>query len=322
MSKSKLVITHPIHEAGIRLLKDYFEIEQHSEKLLNEEALMQLVTGAEGLITWLTDPVTDRVLEAAGSQLKIIAQYAVGFDNIDLEAAAKRNILVTNTPGVISGPAVAEHAFTLMFAVARHTVPADHFLRTGMYKHWDPEIFVGQQLTGKNVGIIGTGQIGSIFAKMCHNGLGMRVLYTDLKRNEAIERDLGAIKVTQERLLKEADVVSLHVPLLPSTKHLIDGEALKRMKKSAILVNTSRGPIVKEEALIKALQEKEIFGAGLDVYEHEPQVSPELIALENAVLMPHIGSATETARIGMAECVARNIRVAFSGEQPPNLIKK
>lgn len=318
----RIVVTHPIHEAGLKLLRDRFEVKVHEKKELSDTDFKKLVKGADALVTLLTDQVTAEVMDAAGSQLKIIAQFAVGFDNVDLEAAKQRNIFVTNTPGGISGPAVAEHALMLMLSVARHTVPADAFMRTGKYKQWDPDIFIGRQLTGATVGIIGTGQIGSIFAKMCHNGMGMKVLYSDVNRNEDLERDLGALQVPKEKLLVEADVVSIHVPLLPATHHLINAEALQMMKHTAILINTSRGPVVDEKALVTALKHKHIFGAGLDVFEFEPKLAEGLAELENVVAMPHIGSATEAARIGMAECVARNIITTFAGETPPNNIVK
>jgi glyoxylate reductase len=318
----KIFVTHQIHEAGLKLLRDRYDVEVTTENTLAHDDLLKKVKGVDALVSLLTDKIDAEVMEVAGPQLKIIAQFAVGFDNIDLEAAKAKGIVVTNTPGGISGPAVAEHAIMMMFAVARHAIPADTFMRSGKYKQWDPDAFIGRQLTGATVGIIGTGQIGSIFAKMCHNGLGMKVLYTDMNRNEALEKDLGALKVDQAQLLAEADVVSLHVPLLPSTQHLINAEALHMMKPSAILLNTSRGPVVDENALVKALEEKHIFGAGLDVYEFEPKMAEGLAKLENVVTMPHIGSATEAARIGMAECVARNIIAQFSGEEVPNNIIK
>lgn len=318
----KIVVTHPIHEAGLKLLRERYDVTVNEKKDLSETDLKEMVKGADAIVSLLTDKMTAEVMEAAGDQLKIIAQFAVGFDNIDCEAAKQKNIVVTNTPGAISGPAVAEHAFMMMFAIARHAIPADAFMRTGKYKQWDPDLFIGRQLTGATVGIIGTGQIGSIFAKMCHNGLGMKVLYTDMNRNEALEKDLGALQVPQEKLLAEADVVSLHVPLLPSTQHLINEAALHMMKPNAILLNTSRGPVVDENALVQALKEKHIFGAGLDVFEFEPKLADGLAELDNVVVMPHIGSATEAARIGMAECVARNIIAQFSGEAVPNNIIK
>jgi glyoxylate reductase len=317
----KLVITRPIPEEGMAMLRDRYEIVVHDDWLMNEDQLKEFVTGADVLVSLLTDPVTDAVMEAAGPQLRLISQYTVGFDNVDLAAAKRRGITVTNTAGSISGPAVAEHVFALMFAVARHIRTADHYTRTGQYKHWEPNLFIGELLTGKTVGIVGTGQIGSIFARMCHNGLQMRVLYTDVVRNDNLERETGATKVELEQLLPQADVISLHVPLLPTTRHLISMEHLQQMKPSAILINTARGPVVDEVALVQTLRERRIAGAGLDVFEWEPYLADGLNELDNVVLTPHIASATHITRVQMAECVARNILAFTEGQTPPNLVK-
>jgi len=316
-----VVVTRPIPDAGLNLMRELYNVTVHDDTLMSEDELCDFVKGADAIVSLITEKISDKVMAAAGDQLKIIAQFAVGYDNIDLEAAKKRGILVTNTPGVLSGPAVAEHALNLMFAIARHTVPADAFMRTGKYSQWDPNLFIGQQLTGKTVGIIGTGQIGSIFAQACHNGLRMKVLYTDMNRNERLEKDLGAMQVEKEQLLKEADVISLHVPLLPSTKHLISDHELSLMKDNAILLNTSRGPVVDEIALTKALKANKIFGAGLDVFEFEPKLAEGLAELDNVVVSPHIGSATGAARLSMAECVARNVVTCLQGLEVPNLVK-
>lgn len=320
MSKPRVVITRPIQEAGIKKLKEHFIVDVHSDALMSEKQLKAFVKGADAIVSLLTEKISDSVLEAAGPQLKIVAQYAVGFDNIDLEAAKKRGVIVTNTPGFLSGPAVAEHVFNLMFAIARHTVPADKFMRGGKYKQWDPNLFLGQQLTGKTVGIVGGGQIGSIFAGICHKGLGMKVLYTDIVKNERLETELGAKKVALERLLVNSDVVSLHVPLLPSTRHLIGKEQFHIMKPNAILINTSRGPVVDENALVKALSGRVIAGAGLDVFEFEPHLAKGLAKMESVVVTPHIGSATVDARIAMAECVAKNVTLVLSGKSAENIV--
>jgi lactate dehydrogenase-like 2-hydroxyacid dehydrogenase len=319
--KLKIVVTRPIHEAGLTILKKHFDVTVHDDSIMTAKELKDFVKGADGIVSLLTEKITADVLDAAGPQLKIVAQFAVGYDNIDLKAAAERNIYVTNTPGYLSGPAVAEHVFNLMFAVARHTVPADAFMRTGKYKQWDPNLFLGQQLTGKTVGIVGGGQIGSIFAGMCHNGMKMKVLYYDVMKNPALEKDLGATKVSLEKLLVHSDIVSLHVPLLPSTQHMISKEQFHIMKPNAILINTARGPVVDEAALGEALKNNVIYGAGIDVFEHEPKLSKGLEKLENLVVTPHIGSATEAARIAMAECVARNVMAVFAGEAPANIVK-
>jgi len=288
---------------------------------MDKAQLCEFVKGAEVIVSLLTDPIDGEVLDAAGPQLKAVAQYTVGYDNIDLEAAKARSVIVTHTAGTLSATAVAELALGGLLAVARHTVQADAYMRSGAYKYWDPSIFLGQQLTGKTVGIIGTGQIGSLFATMCHHVFRAKILYTDMVSNLSLEKSLGAMKVSKEELLARADVVSLHVPLLASTRHLIGEGELQQMKKTAILINTSRGPVVDEGALVRALQNREIFGACLDVYESEPDPAEGLAALDNVVLTPHIASATETTRTAMAECVVRNIKAVLAGETPPDLVR-
>ncbi|MBU6388887.1 D-glycerate dehydrogenase [Patescibacteria group bacterium] len=321
-SQPKVVVTRPIHEAGLKMLQSRYAVTVHADTIMTPTQLRTFVKGADAVVTLLTDAVDDTMMEAAGSQLKVIAQYAVGFDNIDLEAAKQRGIIVCNTPGAISAPAVAEHAVTLMFATARHLLPADTFMRHGRYKHWDPNLFLGRDLVGKTVGILGSGQIGSQFARICHNGLRMRVLYYDICRNEAIEKDLGATKVSLEQLLVTSDVVSIHLPLNRETRHLLGKEEFRLMKPTAVLINTGRGPIINENALVKALADKELYAAGLDVFEFEPELAAGLAKLENVVVTPHIGSATELTRQGMAESVARNIHAVLSGETPTNVVSK
>lgn len=316
----RIAITRPIPEAGIKLLRQHHEVVVHEDKVLSVSELKDFIKGADIVISLLSEKLTEEVLESAKDTLKAICQFTVGFDNIDVEAAKRLGIIVTNTPGSISANAVAEHAVNLMFSLARHTDPADKFMRAGKYKQWDPNLFLGYNLFDKTVGIIGTGQIGSVFAGICHNGLRMRVLYTDMVRNERLEKELGAKKVTQEHLLAEADVVSLHVPLLPTTRHLINQDSFKIMKPSAILINTARGPVVDEKALVKALKDKEIYGAGLDVFEFEPELTEGLTDLDNVIITPHIASATESTRIGMAEAAARNALAIIRGEEPPNRV--
>jgi lactate dehydrogenase-like 2-hydroxyacid dehydrogenase len=319
--KPRVVITRPIPEEGLKLLHEYADVTMHDEKLMDTEELKKFIHGADIVISLLTDKLTREVLESAGPQLKAICQYTVGYDNVDLEAAHNLGIKVTNTPGALSGLAVAEFTVNLMFTVARHTIVADTYMRSGKYQYWDPFLYLGENMLGKTVGIIGTGQIGSIFAGVCHNGLKMKVLYNDVNRNENLERDLGAHKVGLDFLLKESDVVSLHVPLLPSTHHLISTEQFKMMKPSAILLNTSRGPVVDEVALVEALKTNQIYGAGIDVFEFEPKLAEGLAEQEHVVLTPHIASATESTRIGMSHAAGRNAIAIIRGETPPNLVK-
>lgn len=285
------------------------------------------VAGAAAVLSLLTDKIDDSVMAAAGPQLKIIANYAVGFDNIDLEAAKKRNIYVTNTPGGFEC-AVAEHTLALMLAVARNLIPADKYVRDGKYHHWEPEIFMGMELSGKTLGVVGMGRIGSQVAKAAKFGFGMNVIYYSHKKCDGMD-DFRFVETLAE-LLKEADIVTLHVPLTPETKHLISKKELSAMKKTAILINTARGAVVDELALIEALKGNWIAGAGLDVFEdeanidlasHEATVNPELIALQNVVLTPHIASATIEARSEMSRLAASNILTALEGLVPPNIAK-
>jgi lactate dehydrogenase-like 2-hydroxyacid dehydrogenase len=319
---AKIVVTRPIAENGLNLLRNAgHEVIVHDDWLMNEDQLKEFVVGAEVILCLLTDPVTDAVMEAAGSQFKLIATYNVGYDNIDLHAAKRRGLTVTSTAGFISSIAVAEHAFALMFAVARMVRPADNYVRGGNYHYWNPNLFTGQQLRGKTVGIIGTGQIGSLFATMCAEGLNMEVLYTDVMQSMPLEMTLGAKKVELNELLQRSDVVSIHVPLLPSTTGMISHEQLGMMKNTAVLVNTARGPIIDEEALVQALRERKIWGAGLDVFKYEPYLAGGMQELDNVVVTPHIASATAPTREGMSDNVARNILAVLEGKTPPCPVK-
>ncbi len=267
--------------------------------------------GAEALVAILTDKIDGEFMDKAGPQLRVIANYAVGYDNIDIEAARVRNIFVTNTPGGFE-KSVAEHAAGLMLAVGRKIVRADKFVRQGEFERWDPNLFLGMEFSGKTLGVVGMGRIGTAMAKICEQGLGMKIM--------AYSRSGGNLN----DLLTQADVVSLHVPLTAETKHLIGAKELSSMKKTAILINTARGAVVDEMALAKALQEKWILGAGLDVFEDETKQVTEseriLYGLDNVVLTPHIASATEEARGEMSKIVAENIIAALSGEKPKDSI--
>lgn len=268
--------------------------------------------GADGILSLLTDKIDGAFMDQAGLQLKIIANYAVGFDNIDLEAAKTRNIFVTNTPGGFE-TAVAEHTVGLILAVGRKIVQADKFVRAGEYERWDPNLFIGLEFSGKTIGIVGMGRIGSVVAKICGQGLGMKVVTCTKDKNSLND------------LLARSDVVSLHVPLCAETRHLIGQKELSLMKKTAILINTARGAVVEEMALAKALREKWILGAGLDVFEDETRIVTDseriLYGLENVVLTPHIASATLEARSEMSRLAAQNIIQALSGQTPKNLVQ-
>lgn len=275
----------------------------------------------EILITLLTDKV-DSVVIGVAPTLKLIANYATGFDNINLEDAKARGIVVTNAPTIQSAEAVSEHTISLMIALARKLIPADTFTKAGRYEGWDPMLFIGSNFFGKTLGLVGTGQIGKRVAKYAR-ALGLKVLYFDVKREEAFEQEQGVeYRASVEELLPEADFVSLHVPLLPSTQHLMNESHFNIMKPSAYLINTSRGPVVDEQALEKAVRENVIAGAALDVYEYEPTIAEGLRALENVILTPHIASASIEARQEMAEVVLKNVQAFISGEVPPNIVTK
>ena len=316
----KIYITRIIPESGVKILKDKgYEIVVNSEdRVLTKEELINSLKGQnyDALFCLLTDKIDGEVMDAFGPQLKIIANMAVGFDNIDIEEVKKRGIMVTNTPDVLTDT-VAEHTFALMLAIAHRIVEADKFTRAGKYNGWAPMLLLGGDLSGKTLGVVGLGRIGSRVAYHAAKGFDMKVLYYDIKRNE----EFSATYTSLEDLLKQSDFVSIHVPFLESTHHLINAENLKLMKPTAYLINTSRGPIIDEAALAEALSNKIIKGAALDVFEFEPKITPELLKLDNIILTPHIASATEETRSKMSALAATNIIEALEGRTPPNLLK-
>lgn len=313
-------LTRPIPEAGEEILKKAFRhFEMNTDdRVLAREELLRHVRGKHGLVTLLTDKIDAEVLDTAGPQLRAVANVAVGFDNIDIAAATERGICVTNTPGVLTD-ATADFAWALLMACARRIPESEKYLRAGKYKYWGPKLFLGGDIVGRTLGIIGAGRIGAAVAKRA-TGWDMRILYTDVQPNPNLEKSVAATFVDFETLLKESDYISVHVPLLPSTSHLINAETLRKMKPTAYLINTSRGPVVDEAALAAALKDGVIAGAGLDVFEEEPKVHPELLELENVVITPHIASATIETRTKMATMAADNLISALSGRRPPNLV--
>lgn len=320
--KPLIVITRKIPEEGIDKLlhNERLEFRVHqSATPLGKQKITSFVKNANAIVSILDDKIDEEVIKSAGPELKIIANYAVGFDNIDLKAATKHNVAVTNTPDS-SSRAVAEFTMTVMLNLAKHIEEGDKFTERGKYKFWDPNLLLGHELGGTTMGIIGCGKIGTMAAQMCYYGLGMKILYADIVKNEGLERSTHAYHTSINRLLESADFVSLHVPLLPSTRHLINAHTIKKMKPSAYLVNTSRGPVVDEKELISALKNKTIAGAALDVYEHEPKIASELTKLPNVITTPHIASATHEARKIMGRMVAENILYALKGERPPGLV--
>lgn len=321
----KIFITRKIPKAGINKLKEKgYEIKiSPFDGVLTKEKLIEAIKDKkfDAILSLLTDKIDKEIIDAAGKQLKIIANYAVGFDNIDVKYAKEKEILITNTPDVLTNT-VAEHTFALMLAISHRIAEADKFVRQGKYQGWAPELLLGSDLREKIIGIVGLGRIGARVAYQAVRGFDAKIIYHDVKRNEEFEKEFSATyKEKLEDLLKEADYITLHVPLLPSTHHLINEEKLKLMKSSAYLINTSRGPIIDEKALVRALEKGVIKGAALDVFENEPDLTPGLAELNNIILTPHIASGTEETRSKMSELAAENIIAALEGNPPLNLVK-
>lgn len=320
--KKRVFVTRRIPEAGLELLRVRKDVEltvYGKDTAIPRASLLKGVKGADAVLSLLTERIDDELLDAAGPQLRIVSNMAVGFDNVDIPACAKRGVMVSNTPGVLTD-AVAEHAFALMLAICRRIPESDRFLRAGKYMGWGPLMLLGTELKGKTLGILGLGRIGAGVAHRAVRGMGMKVAYYDVRRNEQFEKDYGATFGTVEEVLAAADVVSVHVPLLPTTRHLIDAKKLLLMKKTAYLVNTSRGPIVDEKALVAALKKKVIAGAALDVFENEPALAPGLAKLENVVITPHTASATIEARSAMAKLAAQAVIDALDGKTPQYVV--
>jgi glyoxylate reductase len=317
--KSSVFVTRRIPDAGLELLKEElggFDMNP-ADRVLSRRELLEGVRGREAVLCLLTDRIDAKVMEAAGPKVRIFSNMAVGVDNIDLAEATRRRILVGNTPGVLT-EATAEMAWALLFAAARRVVESDRFTRAGRFKGWDPLLFRGAKVSGKTLGVVGAGRIGTAFALMSQ-GFKMNVLYTGKTPQEALEKKLGARRVDLPALLRESDFVSVHINLTRETRHLIGRKELALMKQSAILVNTSRGPVIHEAALVEALKNRKIGGAGLDVYEEEPRFSKALARLDNAVLTPHIASSTTDTRNRMALLAAENLVAALKGERPRHL---
>lgn len=321
----KIFITRPIPDKGPNLLKQagYEVVINPDDRVLTKEELIGCLKEDryDAVLCLLTDKIDMDVLDVAGPQCKIFANYAVGFDNIDVKAANERNIMITNTPGVLTDT-VAEHTFALMLAIAHRIAESDRFTRAGKYHGWEPMLLLGTDVSKKVLGIVGLGRIGSRVAHHGARGFDMKVIYYDTKRNLEFEKEFNAeFKENVDDIFKEADFVSIHVPLLPETRHLVNQERLALMKPSAYLVNTSRGPIIDEIALVHTLKTGIIRGAALDVFENEPAITPGFAELENVILTPHTASATVETRQAMSGLAAENIIAALSGIPPPNLIK-
>ena len=317
--KPKVFVSREIPKPGLDLLRKKCMVTVSSKpRVLTKNELISGIKGKDALLCLLTDKIDQSVMKAE-KNLKVIANYAVGFDNVDVASATKMKIPVTNTPGVLTD-SVADHTCALIMSVARRIVESDKFVRAGKYKSWEPMLMLGGDFKGKTLGILGLGRIGSAVAERMYRGFGVKVLYYDIKRNPAFERNVKAKYASVRDLMKNSDYVSVHVPLLPSTRHLVGAKELKMMKKTAYLVNTSRGPVIDESALVAALKRKQIAGAALDVFENEPKTAPGLNKLDNAILTPHTASATVTAREAMAVIAANNVLAVLSGKRPPNLV--
>lgn len=317
----RVYVTRPILGDGLEILKEkgHEVVVNGEDKVLSKEELKNCADGFDGVVTVIPDQVDAEVI-ASWHNVKIIANYAVGFDNIDVAAASAAGKIVTNTPGVLT-EAVAEHTFALILALAKKILAADSYVRAGAYKQWEPMGFLGAQIWGKTLGVVGLGRIGRFVSEIASDGFRMNVLYFDQKRDEEFEMTNKGMKYsTLEELLRQSDFVSIHVPFTPETKHLINTNTLSLMKPTAFLINTARGPIVDEAALVVALKSKKIAGAGLDVYEAEPQLAEGLTELENVVLTPHTASATYEARGAMSKIVAENILAVFEEKTPPNVV--
>ncbi|MBI4891924.1 MAG: D-glycerate dehydrogenase [Acidobacteria bacterium] len=319
MSKKKVLVTKRVYPEAVEFLRGKFEVDYEGTNAgLTTEELIARSRGCQAVVSQLTDRLSADVI-ARLEGVQVIANVAVGYDNIDVPAATAAGIAVTNTPGVLT-ETTADFAFTLLMATARRIPEAHAFVHSGEWKTWLIDLLAGQDIYGATLGLVGLGRIGAAVARRAR-GFGMNIIYCDAQAAPAeVERELGAKRVEMAELLKTADFVSLHVPLTPETRHLIGAAELKQMKPTAVLINTARGPVVDEAALADALEQKTIWAAGLDVFEAEPKVCEKLLTLPNAVLAPHIASASVGTRRRMSMMAAENAAAALEGARPANLL--
>ncbi|MBS7639930.1 MAG: glyoxylate reductase [Candidatus Bathyarchaeia archaeon] len=318
--KPKVYVTREIPERGMKIILEHFDAEVWPEYgPPPKKVIIEKARDVDALVTLLSDKIDAEIFDAA-PKLKIVAQMAVGYDNIDVKEATKRGIYVTNTPGVLT-ETTADFAWALLMAIARRVVEADKYVRDGKWKvSWHPMMLLGRDIYGATLGIIGAGRIGSAVARRA-KGFNMKILYYDKVRNPQIESEVGAKYVDLDTLLRESDFISIHVPLTEETYHMIDAEKLRLVKKTAYIINTSRGSVIDEKALCEALREGRLAGAALDVFEQEPiSMDNPLLKLSNVILAPHIASASYETRSRMAEMVAENLIAFFEGRVPPNLV--
>ncbi len=318
MEKYKVLVTRRIPEEGLAMLATRCDIEMNPhDRPMSRPELLAAAAGKDGVLCLLTDKVNAELFDAAPT-VRGYANYAVGYDNMDVAEASRRKIPLSNTPDVLTD-ATADMAWALLFATARRVVESDTVMRSGSWNGWGPLQFIGGDIFGATLGIVGAGRIGAAMAARS-KGFNMKVVYSDARPNEALEHELGARRVELDELLAVSDYVSVHVPLMPETRHLFNAATFAKMKKTAYLINTSRGPVIDEEALVTALRDKTIAGAGLDVYEKEPLMADGLAALENVVITPHTASATFASRRGMATKAATNLLAMLEGRRPPDCI--
>jgi glyoxylate reductase len=318
MTRPDVLVTRPIMDDPLARLRERCDVTVHRNEFgIPREELLEIVAGRDALVTMLTEVVDAELLAAAGPRLKIVANHAVGFDNVNLADCTQAGVRATNTPDVLT-ETTADTAFTLLMTAARRVGEGERFLRSGRQWIWGPLMMLGQDVHHKTIGIVGFGRIGQAVARRAR-GFGMRVIYADAVQLPSEVED-GATRVPLEELLEDADFVSIHTNLTDETRHLFGHEEFKRMKPTAVLVNTSRGPVVDEAALADALEAGELFAAGLDVFEREPDVHPKLLELENVVVIPHLGSATVDTRDAMGHLVVDNVFAALDGKRPPTLL--
>lgn len=319
----KIFVTRKLPGKSLdRLLNSGNEVEVSSfDRILEKSELMEKVPGIDGLLSLLTDKITAEIMDKGGPSLKVISNYAVGFDNIDVEAATQRGIVVCNTPCEEVNEAVAEETWALILSLTRRIVEADESTRRGAYKGWEPDIFLGRSLVGKTLGIVGLGRIGTMVARRAM-GFGLNILYNKREPDPEIERELGIKFASLDELLSMSDIVSIHVPLTGETRNMFNINTFSKMKTGSFIVNTARGPIICERDLVDAIRIGKIAGAALDVYENEPDINPELIGMENVILTPHIASATWEARDKMGELAVTGLLESLSGVMPQNIVNK
>ncbi len=319
--KPKVFLTRELPPKAMERLFEHTELEYNKEdRVLTKKEIMDGIQGKDAMLCLLTDTIDGEIMDA-NPNLKIIANYAVGFNNIDIDAATQRKIPITNTPGALTETS-ADMAFTLLMATARRVVEGDKFIRTGKWTGWGPLQFLGSDIFGATLGIVGLGRIGKAVAKRA-KGFDMKVIYWNRTRlSESEEQKLGLVYASFEEILKKSDYVSLNVAYNEHTFHLMSDNEFNLMKETAIVINTARGPVIDEKALVRALQAKKIAGAGLDVFEEEPKVRPELLEMDNCVLLPHLASATIETRTKMAMIAIDNLLAKFDGKDLPNLVNK